>query len=70
MTTQIQQGRVEVIEEIAVENQSPCTGLGPDSAAPSIDEEEIVSEVAIRERLIEWLVEFLPGESCVNEETT
>jgi len=55
------------LAEIALENQSPYTGPeAPDADAPSIDEEEIVSEVAIRERLIEWLVGFLPGDSDGN----
>jgi len=50
--------------EITIENQSPYTGPKVNDAdAPSIDDEEICSEVAIRERLIEWLVGFLPGDS-------
>jgi hypothetical protein len=32
-----------------------------DAAEPPIDDEESISEVVIRERLIEWLVGFLPG---------
>lgn len=28
---------------------------------PTIDEEETISEAVVRERLIEWLVGFLPG---------
>ncbi len=46
---------------IGLIDQSPATSSGPEDAdAPSIgDEEEIISEVVIRERLIEWLVGFL-----------
>jgi hypothetical protein len=29
--------------------------------APPIDDEQTITEVEIRERLIEWLVGFLPG---------
>ena len=49
------------LAEIGLIDQSPETSSGPDDAdAPSIDdEEEIISEVVIRERLIEWLVGFL-----------
>jgi len=54
--------------EIALENQSPYTGPeADDDDGPSIDEEEICSEMAIRERLIEWLVGFLPGDSGGNQ---
>jgi hypothetical protein len=54
--------------EIALENQAPYTGPEVNEAdAPSIDDEEICSEVAIRERLIEWLVGFLPGDSVGNQ---
>ena len=64
MTIQIEQELASVIEEIVVESQSPYSGTGPDSPdISSIDAEEIISEVAIRERLIEWLVGFLPGQS-------
>jgi len=53
--------------EIPLENQSPFTGLqAVDADAPSVDDEEICSEVAIRERLIEWLVGFLPGDAGGN----
>ena len=53
--------------EIALENQSPDTGPEVnDAGAPSIDDEEICCEVAIRERLIEWLVGFLPGNAGGN----
>ena len=37
-----------------------------DADAPSIGDEGICSEVAIRERLIEWLVGFLPGDAGGN----
>jgi Arc/MetJ-type ribon-helix-helix transcriptional regulator len=49
------------LAEIGLVDQSPATSSGPDDAdASSIDdEEEIISEVVIRERLIEWLVGFL-----------
>ena len=49
------------LAEIGLVDQSPETSSGPDDAdAPSIDdEEEIISDVVIRERLIEWLVGFL-----------
>ena len=49
------------LAEIGLVDQSPETSSGPDDAdAPSIDdEEEIISEVVIRERLIEWLAGFL-----------
>jgi Arc/MetJ-type ribon-helix-helix transcriptional regulator len=49
------------LAEIGLIDQSPETRSGPDDAdAPSIDdEEEIISDVVIRERLIEWLVGFL-----------
>jgi hypothetical protein len=53
--------------EVAFENPAPYTGPQvADADAPSIDEEENFSEVAIRERLIEWLVGFLPGDSGGN----
>jgi len=53
--------------EIALENQSPCTGPeANDADALSINEEEICSEVAIRELLIEWLVGILPGDAGGN----
>ena len=69
MTIQIQQQLANVIEEIALEDQLPQTG--PDSAdAALIDAEEIISEVVIRERLIEWLVGFLPSESGGNKGTS
>jgi hypothetical protein len=29
--------------------------------APAADDEQIISELVIRERMIEWLVGFLPG---------
>ena len=56
--------------EIALENRSQYTGPGADAGdadASPIDEEENFSEVAIRERLIEWLVGFLPGDSGGNQ---
>ncbi len=50
--------------EIALENQSPDAGPEVNEAdAPSLGDEGICSEVAIRESLIEWLVGFLPGDS-------
>jgi hypothetical protein len=53
--------------EIALEKQLPCTGPeANDADAPSIGDEGICSEVAIRERLIEWLVGFLPGDAGGN----
>ncbi len=53
--------------EIALENQLPCTGPeANDADAPPIGDEGICSEVAIRERLIEWLVGFLPGSAGGN----
>jgi hypothetical protein len=68
VTIQIREELADVIEGIAVENQSTYTGFGADLAdASSIDEEENFSEVAIRERLIEWLVGFLPGDSGGNQ---
>jgi hypothetical protein len=42
---------------MALENHSPYT-VQAQPNAPPIDEEESLSEVAIRERLIEWLVGF------------
>ncbi len=56
--------------EIALENRSQYTGPGADAGdadASSIDEEENFSEVAIRERLIKWLVGFLPGDLGGNQ---
>jgi Arc/MetJ-type ribon-helix-helix transcriptional regulator len=49
------------LAEIGLIDQPPETRSGrDDAAAPSIeDEEEIIAEVVIRERLIEWLVGFL-----------
>jgi Arc/MetJ-type ribon-helix-helix transcriptional regulator len=48
----------EHLANIGVINQPPPgTSDGPD--APPSDDHEIISDVVIRERLIEWLVSFL-----------
>jgi hypothetical protein len=47
---------------VALENPSVYDDLKPvDADGPPIDEEETISEAMVRERLIEWLIGFLPG---------
>ena len=49
------------LAEIGLVDQAPDTRSGADDAGVALvdDEEEIISEVVIRERLIEWLAGFL-----------
>jgi hypothetical protein len=72
---QDQTGEIDVFEElssdhksrdhsarVAGDNQSSCDDPQPICAElPTIDYQDTISEVVIRERLIEWLVGFLPG---------
>jgi hypothetical protein len=47
-----------------VAGYDPLTSNDPQpigAVAPPIDDEQTISEVEVRERLIEWLVGFLPG---------
>jgi hypothetical protein len=46
---------------VAGDNQLSCDDPQPICAeVPTIDDQDTISEVVIRERLIEWLVGFLP----------
>jgi putative addiction module CopG family antidote len=49
------------LTEIGLMDQAPDPGAKPGKPAddPTIDEEEIISDRMIRERLIEWLTGFL-----------
>jgi Arc/MetJ-type ribon-helix-helix transcriptional regulator len=48
--------------EIGIIDELPETGAGTDQSEALTDEKgEIVSEIVIRERLIEWLITFLPA---------
>jgi putative addiction module CopG family antidote len=49
------------LTEIGLMDQAPDPGTKPakPSSDPTIDEEEVISERMIRERLIEWLTGFL-----------
>ena len=72
---QDQTGEIDVFEElssdhksrdrsaqVAGDNQSSCDDPQPICAeVPTSDDQDTISEVVIRERLIEWLVGFLPG---------
>jgi Arc/MetJ-type ribon-helix-helix transcriptional regulator len=57
--------------EIGLVNQAPDTRSGPDDASVALvdDEEEIISEVVINERLIEWLAGFLAEDLVANLDT-
>ncbi len=47
------------LAEIGLVDQTPEAGSGLNAARAAVDEEEIISEWVIRERLIEWLAGFL-----------
>jgi Arc/MetJ-type ribon-helix-helix transcriptional regulator len=48
------------LAEIGLVDQMPEAGSGRHAAGAAVDnEEEIISEIVIRERLIEWLAGFL-----------
>jgi hypothetical protein len=54
--------------QISGDNQLTYDDPQPIGAdAPPIDDEQTISEVKIRERLIEWLVGFLPGGPRANQ---